>query len=111
MATFLDPSITTSDNLSGQVVARVGDLPEIHNRASVEVNLMSHMVAGTANLPEKIHPLRNNEMLMLNVATATSVGTTETQKRAEQTSICVSRFAPTKANASHFHDASVRVGD
>ena len=46
MATFLDPSITTSDNLSGQVVARKGDLPEIHNTVSIEVNLMEKMVAG-----------------------------------------------------------------
>jgi translation initiation factor 2 subunit 3 len=81
MATFLDPSITTSDNLSGQVVARKGDLPEIHNRVSIEVNLMSHMVAGDGQSPEKIHPLRNNEMLMLNVATATSVGTTRNAEK------------------------------
>ena len=81
MATFLDPSITTSDNLSGQVVARKGDLPEVHNRVSVEVNLMSHMVAGDGQSPEKIHPLRNNEMLMLNVATATSVGTTRNAEK------------------------------
>ena len=74
MATFLDPSITTSDNLSGQVVARKGDLPEIHNTVSIEVNLMEKMVAGDGEAPEKIQPLRNNEMLMLNVATATSVG-------------------------------------
>jgi len=44
MATYLDPSITTSDNLSGQVVARKGDLPEIHSSVAISVNLMSHMV-------------------------------------------------------------------
>ena len=81
MATFLDPSITTSDNLSGQVVARKGDLPEVHNSVSIEVNLMQHMVAGDGESPEKIHPLRNNEMLMLNVATATSVGVTRNAEK------------------------------
>jgi len=81
MATFLDPSITTSDNLSGQVVARKGDLPEIHSSVSVSVNLMSHMVSGDGESPEKIQPLRNNEMLMLNVATATSVGTTRNAEK------------------------------
>ena len=80
MATFLDPSITTSDNLSGQVVARKGDLPEIHSRVAISVNLMSHMVAGDGETPEKIQPLRNNEMLMLNVATATSVGVTRKRR-------------------------------
>ena len=47
MATFLDPSITTSDNLSGQVVARVGDLPEIHNRVSVEAVSYTHLTLPT----------------------------------------------------------------
>ena len=42
---------------------------------------MSHMVAGDGQSPEKIHPLRNNEMLMLNVATATSVGTTRNAEK------------------------------
>ena len=81
MATFLDPSITTADNLSGQVVARKGDLPEVHNHLSISVNLMPHMVAGDGETPEKIQPLRNNEMLMLNVATATSVGTTRNAEK------------------------------
>ena len=53
MATFLDPSITTSDNLSGQVVARAGDLPEVHDSIEVDVHLMSHMVTGDGEKPEK----------------------------------------------------------
>ena len=35
---------------------------------------MKNMVAGDGEEPETIHPLRNNEMLMVNVATSTSVG-------------------------------------
>ena len=81
MATYLDPSITTSDNLSGQVVARKGQLPEVHSSVSISVNLMSHMVSGDGEAPEKIQPLRNNEMLMLNVATATSVGVTRSAEK------------------------------
>ena len=56
MATFLDPSITTSDGLSGQVVARKGDLPEIRNNVAVEVNLMEHMVSGDLSSNEKFNP-------------------------------------------------------
>ena len=81
MATFLDPSITTSDNLSGQVVARKGELPEILSNVSIEVNLMDRMVSGDLTTNEKIQPLRNNEMLMLNVATATSVGVTRNAEK------------------------------
>tara|TARA_B110000444_G_scaffold261554_1_gene315210 strand:+ start:23570 stop:24808 length:1239 start_codon:yes stop_codon:yes gene_type:complete len=74
MATPLDPAITTADNLSGQVVARVGDLPEVRESVNISINLMKNMVAGEGEDPSPIMPLRPNEMLMVNVATATSVG-------------------------------------
>ena len=74
MATPLDPMTTTGDNLSGQVVAKKGDLPEIRNSIDVKVQLMKKMVAAEGEEPEIIHPLRGNEMLMVNVATATTVG-------------------------------------
>ena len=85
MATMLDPSITTSDNLSGQVVARKGDLPEVRTTVDISVNLMETMVAGEGEPPERIHPLRNNEMLMINVATATSVGVTRNSEKGRAT--------------------------
>jgi translation initiation factor 2 subunit 3 len=72
--TLLDPSITTADNLSGQVLAKKGELPEVRTECLIQVNLMKNMVAGDGEEPETIHPLRNNEMLMVNVATSTSVG-------------------------------------
>ena len=107
MATFLDPSITTSDNLSGQVVARKGDLPEIHSRVTISVNLMSHMVAGDGEAPEKIQPLRNNEMLMLNVATATSVGVT---RNAEKTRTELELRLPICADKGQRISLSRRIG-
>jgi len=73
MATPLDPSLTTSDNLSGQVVARAGELPETRTEIKVEVVLMDKMMT-SEDEEVKIQPLRNAEMLMINVATATSVG-------------------------------------
>ena len=74
MATPLDPSFTTSDNLSGQVLAKEGQLPEIRDTISIQVNLMENMVTSDGDGPEPVMPLRNNEMLMVNVATSTSVG-------------------------------------
>jgi translation initiation factor 2 subunit 3 len=85
MATMLDPSITTSDNLSGQVVARKGDLPEVRTSVDISIKLMETMVAGEGEAPERIHPLRNNEMLMINVATATSVGVTRNSEKGRAT--------------------------
>ena len=43
------------------------------------------MVAGEGEAPEKIYPLRNNEMLMINVATATSVGVTKNSEKGKAT--------------------------
>jgi len=107
MATFLDPSITTSDNLSGQVVARAGDLPEVHDSIEVEVHLMSHMVTGDGEKPEKIQPLRNNEMLMINVATATSVGVT---RNAEKTRTNLDLRLPICADKGQRISLSRRIG-
>jgi len=107
MATQLDPSITTADNLSGQVVARKGDLPEVRSKLEISVTLMDNMVAGEGEKPEKIHPLRNNEMLMLNVATATSVGVT---KNAEKTRTGLELRLPICADVGQRVSLSRRVG-
>lgn len=107
MATYLDPAITSSDNLSGQVVARKGDLPPIHTSISISVNLMSHMVAGDGEVPDKIQPLRNNEMLMLNVATATSVGVT---RNAEKTRTDIDLRLPICADKGQRISLSRRIG-
>ena len=85
MATPLDPAITTADNLSGQVVARVGDLPDIRESVNITVSLMQNMVAGEGEKPSPIMPLRSNEMLMVNVATATSVGVVSNVKKGKAT--------------------------
>ena len=107
MATKLDPSITTADNLSGQVVAKRGDLPEVRSKLEISVNLMDTMVAGEGEKPEKIQPLRNNEMLMLNVATATSVGVT---KNAEKKRTGLELRLPICADVGQRVSLSRRVG-
>ena len=81
MATPLDPAVTTADNLSGQVVARVGDLPEVREKVDISVSLMENMVSGEGEEPNQIMPLRSNEMLMVNVATATVLEWSQIQRR------------------------------
>ena len=107
MATELDPSITNSDNLSGQVVALKGNLPEVRSNVKISVNLMDHMVGGDSNNPDKIHPLRNNEMLMLNVATATSVGVT---RNAEKTRTNLELRLPICVDSGQRISLSRRIG-
>lgn len=74
IATPLDPFHTKSDNLSGQVMARAGELPPIWETLDVELNLLKEMVASGDGDAESVRPLQPGEMLMLNSATATSVG-------------------------------------
>lgn len=85
MATPLDPSFTNADNLSGQVVARKGDLPEVRDSVAITINLMDKMVAGEGEEPTPIMPLRPGEMLMVNVATSTSVGVVNTTGKGKAT--------------------------
>ena len=107
LATHLDPSITTSDNLSGQVVSLSGSLPETRNSLEISVHLMDNMVSTDGSKPEKIHPLRNNEMLMINVATATSVGVT---KNAEKTRTALELRLPICVDAGERVSLSRRIG-
>jgi translation initiation factor 2 subunit 3 len=85
LGTLLDPSITTADNLSGQVLAKKGELPTIRTECSIAVELMAAMVSGDGEGADKIYPLRNNEMLMVNVATSTSVGVVKGAEKGKAT--------------------------
>ena len=73
IATPLDPFHTKSDNLSGQVMAKVGELPPVWETLDISPNLLKQMVSGDSD-GENVRPLQPGEMLMLNSATATSVG-------------------------------------
>ena len=107
IATKLDPATTTADNLSGQVIALRGELPEIRETIRVDVDLMATMVAGDGEAPEPIHRLRNNEMLMVNVATATSVGVV---KNVEKNQATLQLRLPICADAGQRVSISRRTG-
>ena len=64
------------------------------------------MVTGSDS-PETVHPLRNNEMLMLNVATATSVGVTRNVEKGKAT---LELRLPICADAGQRVSLSRRVG-
>jgi translation initiation factor 2 subunit 3 len=85
LGTLLDPSITTADNLSGQVLAKKGELPTIRTECTILVELMDTMVSGDGEGADKIYPLRNNEVMMVNVATSTSVGVVKGAEKGKAT--------------------------
>ncbi|MPL77720.1 Selenocysteine-specific elongation factor [bioreactor metagenome] len=72
IGTKLDPSITKSDTLVGQVAGIAGSLPPVWEKLRFEVTLMERVVGSSAEL--NIDPLKLKEPLMLSVGTAVTVG-------------------------------------
>lgn len=70
--TKLDPCIVKSDQLVGCVVGKPGTLPPVWQRLVMEVHLMERVV-GSAEAKD-VDPLREREMIMLNVNSAATVG-------------------------------------
>ena len=56
-------------------MAKQGELPPIWETLELDLELLEKMVAGGDGDAEVVRPLSMNEMLMINSATATSVGT------------------------------------
>lgn len=77
--TKLDPSITKSDSLVGNVVGFPGKLPETRDSLDLEIKLLERVV-GAEELAS-VAPIKINENLLINVGTARSIGTvTEVKK-------------------------------
>jgi len=70
--TQLDPYFTKADNLVGNVVGLPDTLPPVRYELNLEVNLLERIV-GTKEMLS-VEPIKPNEILMINVGTARSVG-------------------------------------
>ncbi|HJJ45891.1 MAG TPA: translation initiation factor IF-2 subunit gamma, partial [Methanocorpusculum sp.] len=79
IGTKLDPAITKSDTLVGQVAGIVGELPPVWDKLKFEVKLMDRVVGSASEL--HIEPLRIKEPLMLSVGTAVTVGVVMSSKK------------------------------
>lgn len=81
VGTKLDPSITKSDSLVGQVAGKPGTLPETRENFVMDVTLLERVVGSADELV--IKPIRSNEPLMLNIGTATTVGLVSSARKEE----------------------------
>lgn len=81
VGTKLDPSITKSDSLVGQVAGESGALPPTRNGFVMEVRLLERVVGSADELV--IDPIHSNEPLMLNIGTATTVGLVTSARKNE----------------------------
>ncbi|MFH1623130.1 MAG: translation initiation factor IF-2 subunit gamma [Candidatus Aenigmatarchaeota archaeon] len=77
--TELDPALTKSDLLVGNVVGLPGKLPESLSEIELEATLLERVV-GSEDM-KKVEPLRMGESLMVNVGTSRSVGAIDQKKK------------------------------
>jgi translation initiation factor 2 subunit 3 len=79
VGTKLDPALTKSDALAGQVAGHVGALPPVWDKLRFQVTLMERVVGSASEL--LIEPLKHHEPLMLSVGTAVTVGIVTSTKK------------------------------
>ena len=72
VGTQLDPIMTKSDALVGQVAGEPGKLPLARNSFTMNMRLLERVVGVTDE--SMVEPIHSSEPLMLNVGTATTVG-------------------------------------
>jgi len=77
--TELDPSLTKSDSLVGNLVGFPNELPEAIDNLEMEINLLERVV-GLDDM-KVTSPIKINEDLMINVGTARSIGSVKDVKR------------------------------
>ncbi len=73
--TGLDPSLTKSDILVGNIAGHPGKLSDAVNEIDIEVSLLERVV-GLEEM-ENVKPIRPGENLMISIGTARSVGSVE----------------------------------
>ena len=78
IGTSLDPSITKSDSLLGNVIGKPETLPPVWERFNVNATLLERVV-GTKNIKD-MDEIKTKEPLMITVGTRTTVGVPVTVK-------------------------------
>ncbi|MBR9692702.1 translation initiation factor IF-2 subunit gamma, partial [Candidatus Woesearchaeota archaeon] len=76
LMTSLDHGIVRSDMLTGSVVGHPGKLPPVWDKLILQTTLLERVVGSQEEL--KVNPITPNELLMLNVNSAATVGIVST---------------------------------
>ncbi|MBU4373361.1 MAG: translation initiation factor IF-2 subunit gamma [Euryarchaeota archaeon] len=105
VGTMLDPSMTKSDALVGQVVGIPGSLPPTLDGFLMETKLLPRIVGISDE--SAVEPIRSNEPLMLNIGTATTIGVVTSARQADAE---VKLKRPVCANIGAHIAISRRVG-
>ena len=106
VGTDLDPSVTKSDGLVGNVLGRAGTLPPILEKVSLTVDLFEKAVGTEQLMP--VQKIKTNEPLVLNAGTAVTSGIVVS---AREDLADVSLKKPICAEAGSKVALSRRIGD
>ncbi len=72
VSTELDPAITKSDRLGGNIMGLPGKTPPVLSEVSLKTSIMERVVGAKEEL--KVDPLKNGEPLMLTIGVVRTVG-------------------------------------
>ena len=72
VSTELDPFLAKSDTLAGNVLGIPGNMPPVHDRITMKVNLLERVVGAREDI--RVGEIRTGDMLMLTTGTARTVG-------------------------------------
>lgn len=81
IGTELDPALTKSDNLSGNVSGKPGTLPPVREKLNLDIKLLAKLIGSE----EKIKPVAKGEPLMLSAGSAVTVGVVQNPGKGELT--------------------------
>lgn len=106
LSTTLDPSIVKSDSLVGACVGLPGKVPPLHYQLTLDTHLLERVVGTKEEI--EVRPLAKNEILMLNVNSAATIGVVVDPSKKNTT--CALK-KPVCANIGARITISRRVGD
>jgi translation initiation factor 2 subunit 3 len=72
LGTELDPSITKSDQLIGNVVGKIGSLPPVLSKVAIEAHLLDKVLGSEQQLT--VDPIKRGEFIMITIGTMASAG-------------------------------------
>jgi len=73
--TELDPSLTRSDGLTGNIAGHIGKTPEVQEEFKMKIELFDHVIGVGGQ--QKVEPIKQNDALMLTATIAKTVGTVQ----------------------------------
>ncbi|UCG95525.1 MAG: translation initiation factor IF-2 subunit gamma [archaeon] len=79
VGTKLDPSLTKSDHLTGNIAGKEGKLPPTWESLTLETNLMDSVVGAKEKI--KVSPISTSEPLMVTSGTGRTVGTVTSSRK------------------------------